>query len=158
MPKTFILLVGVLAGVSLAAWATRVGLGLGLSEWGFGGGEVWAEFRPEAALAWRLGVVYVAPVLPAEKPGVGFWGGVRLAGGEAIRPLLSLGGGMWVEPTELRVPALGWVAVGTAGLEGMFGRWGFYVGASALLALRPLLEGVLFYPYFLYSVGVMWGR
>lgn len=140
------------------AWASRVGLGLGFCELGFGGGELWAEFRPEERWAWRLSLVYLAPVLPGEGAAVGFLGGLRLAMGEGLRPLLWGGGGALLERAEVGGPGVGWAAGAGAGLEWLGPRWGLYLGAWAFLALRSTPVGPALYPYFLYSAGLTWGR
>lgn len=158
MRKVWAGLLGALVGLSLAAWASRVGLGLGMCEWGFGGGELWAEFWPEASLALRLGLTYLVPVLPGEAPAVGFLAGARLALGEGLRPYLVALAGGWVERPVVGPALWGWSAGGTAGLEWSLDHGGLYVAASALVALRSTPHGTLFYPYFLYIVGVSWGQ
>lgn len=156
MGKLWVLCVAVLGG-TLAACASQLGLGLGFSEWGVSGGELWAEFRPEQSLAWRLSLTYLAPVLPGEGPALAFQGGGRWAGGEALQAFVALAGGVVVEVKQVGGPAIGWVASGTAGLKWLLGNWGVFAGASAYLALRQTPMGSMFYPYFLYTVGVMWG-
>lgn len=154
------ILVGlVVAGVlAVPVWASRLGLGLGFCELGFGGGELWAEFRPEAPLAGRLSLVYLAPLLPGEGAAVGFLGGLRLALGEGLRPFLSGAGGLMLERVEVGGPGLGWAAAACGGLEWLGSGWGLYLSATAYLVLRATPAGTVFYPYFLYSLGLSWGR
>lgn len=158
MRRTLALCAVMLTATTAPVLASRLGLGVGFCELGFGGGELWAEFRPEQSLTWRLSLVYLAPLLPLESPGVGFLGGLRLAGGEGMRPFLTLAGGTILERTNIGGPAIGWLASSTAGLEWFSPGWALYLGASAYLALRSTTMGTVFYPYFIYCIGLAWGR
>lgn len=156
MRKLVVLWAAVVVG-AMGAWGSQLGLGLGFSEWGLGGGEVWAEFRPKESLAWRLSVTLLTPVLPGEAPAVAFQAGGRWAAGEALQVVLAAAGGALVEGRSVGGPALGWVVSATAGLKWLWGTWGLYASTSAYFALRPTPMGTVFYPYFLYTLGLVWG-
>lgn len=144
-------IVGIL--VAFPALASRIGFGLGASEFGFAGAELVAEFRPEEALSWRVSLLYLAPVLPAESPVVSFLGGLRWASGEVFRPFLAGLGGIAVEPQTV-----GWALGGVLGVEWRLERFALYLSGAILFSSKPSPYGTVFYPYTLYTLGLFWKR
>ena len=156
--RKFFVLLGVMGLAMFWATATTIGLGLGLSETlGFGGGEVFGEFGAGAAWGWRISFVYLAPVLPAERPAAGFLAGVKASLGEAWRPFLVASGGAVLEPNPIQGPVPGWVLAGTAGVEWRGARFGVYFAGSVYFVWRPLFEGTVLYPYPLWTLGILFG-
>jgi len=156
--RTFLGLVGILGLTMVWATATTIGLGVGVAEpLGFGGGEVFGEFGAGAPWGWRISFVYLAPVLPGERPVAGFLAGVKASPGGAWRPFGVASGGAVVESNPIRGLVPGWVLAGTAGVEWQGTRFGVYFAGSIYFVWRPLFEGTVLYPYPLWTLGIIFG-
>lgn len=149
-----------LAGGLAAGGEIKLGLGGGFASTHngaltLGTLEAFAETNAAGWLSPRFTIAYIPPLLPAEDRAALLAASLRAALGSTFRPLVAAGVGAIAEPGRFGGIDLGLAWTVSAGLELQITQaLGIYAAGSLVLATRPGTNGMGFYAYSPWALGV----